>query len=69
MAVSYEQTLSFYRAIRAERLDVGDAGRRAGLKFHEACEIWSKGVAAGRLRMADDYPGFRYIEEVRRNGP
>lgn len=64
MAVSYEQSRRFYAVIRAERLDIGDAGRRAGLKFHEACEIWAKGVAAKRLRMADDVPGFRYIEEI-----
>lgn len=65
MAVSYEQTRRFYAAIRAERLDVGDAGRRAGLKFHEAAEIFAKGAAATRLRIADDFPGFRYVEEIR----
>ena len=64
MAVSYEQARRFYAVIRAERLDIGDAARRSGLKFHEACEVWAKGVAAGRLRIADDFPGFRYIQEV-----
>lgn len=66
MSVSYEQARRFYAVIRAERLDIGDAGRRAGLKFHEACEVWAKGVAAKRLTMADDVPGFRYIMEVER---
>ena len=66
MSVSYEQARRFYAVIRAERLDIGDAGRRAGLKFHEACEVWAKGVAAKRLIMADDVPGFRYIMEVER---
>ena len=64
MAVSYEQARRFYAAIRAERLDIGDAARRSGLKFAEAAEVWAKGVAAKRLRMADDVPGFRYIQEV-----
>ena len=64
MAVSYEQARRFYAAIRAERLDIGDAARRSGLSFADATEIWAKGVAAKRLRMADDVPGFRYIQEV-----
>lgn len=64
MAVSYEQTRRFYLSIRAERLDIGDAARRSGLSFSDACEIWAKGVAAKRLVMADDVPGFRYIQEV-----
>ena len=45
-------------------LDIGDAARRSGLSFADATEIWAKGVAAKRLRMADDVPGFRYIQEV-----
>ena len=61
MAVSYEQARRFYAAIRAERLDLGDAARRSGLKFHEAAEVFAKGVAAGRLEVRDDFPGFRYI--------
>ena len=64
MSVSYEQARRFYAVIRAERLDIGDAGRRAGLSFADATEIWAKGVAAGRLKIADDFPGFRYIQEV-----
>ena len=64
MAVSYEQARRFYAVIRAERLDIGDAARRSGLKFADATEIWAKGVAAGRLKIADDLPGFRYIQEV-----
>ena len=64
MAVSYEQARRFYAVIRAERLDIGDAARRSGLSFADATEIWAKGVAAGRLKIADDCPGFRYIQEV-----
>ena len=64
MAVSYEQARRFYAAIRSERLDIGDAARRAGLSFADATEIWAKGVAAGRLKIADDTPGFRWIEEI-----
>ena len=64
MAVSYEQARRFYAVIRAERLDIGDAARRSGLKFADATEIWAKGVAAGRLKIADDFPGFRHIQEV-----
>ncbi len=62
--VTPEQKRRFLAAIRADRLDIGDAARRAGLQFHEAAEIWAQGVAAKRLRMADDLPGFRFIEEV-----
>jgi hypothetical protein len=54
----------FIAAIRQERLDIGDAARRAGLTFQQAAECWADGVAAKRLRMADDLPGFRYVEEV-----
>ena len=68
MAVSYEQARRFYAVIRAERLDIGDAARRSGLKFADATEIWAKGVAAGRLKIADDFPGFRYIQEIREDG-
>ena len=64
MGVSYEQARRFYAVIRAERLDIGDAARRAGLSFADATEIWAKWVAAGRLKIADDTPGFRYIEEI-----
>ena len=64
MAVSYEQARRFYAVIRAERLDIGDAARRSGLKFADATGIWAKGVAAGRLKIADDFPGFRHIQEV-----
>lgn len=65
IAVTADQKRRFVAAIRADRLDIGDAGRRAGLRFHEAAEIWAQGVAAGRLRMGDDAPGLRFIEEVR----
>jgi hypothetical protein len=58
--------IRFINAIRAGQHDIGSAAKAAGLKFHEACECWADGVAAGRLRMADDIPGFRYIEEVKR---
>ena len=68
MAVSYEQARRFYAVIRAERLDIGDAARRSGLKFADATEIWAKGVAAGRLKIADDFPGFRHIQEIREDG-
>ena len=47
MAVSYEQARRFYAAIRSERLDIGDAARRAGLSFADATEIWAKGFAVG----------------------
>lgn len=63
--ITYEKARRFYEVIRTEKLDIGDAARRANIQFHEACEIWAKGVAAKRLRIADDYPGFRYIEEIR----
>ena len=53
MGVSYEQARRFYAAIRSERLDIADA-----------TEIWAKGCAAGRLKIADDTPGFRHIEEI-----
>ena len=68
MAVSYEQARRFYAAIRAERLDIGDAARRSGLSFADATEIWAKGVAAKRLEIRDDFPGFRYIQEIREDG-
>ena len=64
MGVSYKQARRFYAAIRSERLDIGDAARRSGLSFADATEICAKGVAAGRLKIADDFPGFRYIQEV-----
>ena len=69
MAVTREQTVRFYHAIRARRLDVGDAARCAGLRFHESAEIFSIGMARKHLFIADDFPGFRYIQEVGRDAP
>lgn len=56
----------FVAAIRAGKYDLGDASRVAGLTFSQGAEVWADGVAAGRLRIADDLPGFRYIEEIAR---
>jgi len=64
MTASVDHKRRFIAAIRADHLDIGDAARRAGLTFRDACEVWAEGVAAKRLRMADDLPGFRFIEEV-----
>ena len=36
--VTPEQKRRFLAAIRADRLDIGDAARRAGLQFHEAAD-------------------------------
>lgn len=55
----------FIAAIRAERHDLGDAARAARLKFHEAAEVLADGMAAKRLAVADDCPGFRHIVEVK----
>lgn len=59
-----DQKRRFVAAIRSGQRDIGDAGRAAGLTFAEAAECWAAGVAAKRLRMADDLPGFRYIQEI-----
>lgn len=59
-----DQKRRFVAAIRSGQRDIGDAGRAAGLTFAEAAECWAAGVAAKRLRMADDLPGFRYVEEI-----
>ena len=64
MSAPVEHKRRFLAAIRGERLDIGDAARRAGLRFCEAAEVWAEGVAAGRLRMSDDIPGFRHVAEV-----
>lgn len=65
MTVTPDQKRRFVAAIRAEPVDIGDAARRAGLSFADSAECWAAGVAAGRLAMADDLPGFRHIVEVR----
>ncbi|MCV2448480.1 hypothetical protein [Paracoccus sp. DMF] len=64
MSAPLDHKRRFLAAIRAERLDIGDAARRAGLTFREGCEVWADGVAAKRLDIADDVPGFRHVVEV-----
>lgn len=67
MQASPDQKRRFMAAIRSGRRDIGDAARAAGLTFSEAAQVWADGVAAGRLRIADDCPGFRHIEEIARS--
>lgn len=64
MTTPLEHKRRFLAAIRAERRDIGDAARAAGLTFPEAAEVWADGVAAKRLAIADDFPGFCHIVEV-----
>jgi len=64
MTASVDHKRRFIAAIRADHLDIGDAARRAGLTFRDACEVWAEGVAAKRLAIAEDVPGFRHIVEV-----
>ncbi|MBT0780552.1 hypothetical protein [Paracoccus sp. pheM1] len=66
MTAPIDHKRRFIAAIRTGRLDIGDAARRAGLTFRDACEVWAEGVAAKRLAMAEDVPGFRHIVEVGR---
>lgn len=65
MSATADQKRRFMAAIRSDKLDIGDAARRAGLTFREGCEVWADGVAAKRLAIADDVPGFRHVVEVR----
>lgn len=58
-----EHVRRFIAAIRSERLDLGDAARRAGLTFSDAANVWAFGSAAGKLRFVDKGPGDRWIEE------
>ncbi len=46
------------------RLLIGDIARAAGISFAVASEIWAEGLAAGRLRLVDDGPGYRWIERA-----
>lgn len=35
-----------------------------GLTLNRVFQVWAEGSAAGRMRIGDDTPGFRFIEPV-----
>jgi len=47
----------------AERFfnDIADA---SGLDLSRVYQVWAEGSAAGKMRVHDDGPGFRFIERV-----
>lgn len=46
------------------RLDLCGIAAATGLDGAIINEIWAEGSAAGRLRLVDQGPGFRWIERV-----
>ncbi|QRZ14714.1 hypothetical protein JWJ88_17265 [Paracoccus methylovorus] len=65
MKATTDQKRRFMAAVRSGRMMFGEIVKVSGLTFQHVFDIYAEGVTAGRLRMGDDAPGFRFIEEVR----
>lgn len=64
MAVPVEHKRRFIRAVRSGQFMFAEIAREAGLSMRETLDVFAEGVAAGKLTIADDLPGFRHIAEV-----
>ena len=64
MSATVDQKRRFMAAVRSGHHMFAELARASGLTMRETLDVWAEGVAAGKLRIADDMPGFRHIAEV-----
>ncbi|MEF9604522.1 hypothetical protein O4J55_20140 [Paracoccus sp. PXZ] len=64
MSATVDQKRRFMAVVRSGQHMFAEIAKLSGLTMHEVLEVWAEGVAAKRLRIADDVPGFRFVEEV-----
>lgn len=62
IAVTNDQKRAFIAAAEAEPRMFGEIARAARLPMDVTLEIFALGMKAGKLAIADDVPGFRYVE-------
>ncbi|TWI32763.1 hypothetical protein [Paracoccus sulfuroxidans] len=62
MTPTPDQKRAFIEAARADQRMFREIADAARLPFAVVLEIWAIGSAAGKLRIADDAPGSRWIE-------
>ena len=60
MSATVDQKRRFMAAVRSGQ----NMFAASGLTMRETLDVWAEGVAAGKLRIKDDLPGFRHVAEV-----
>lgn len=65
MSATADQKRRFMSAVRAEPRMFGEISVASGLTMRETLDVFAEGVAAKRLVIAEDMPGFRHVAEVR----
>ena len=64
MRASVDHKRRFMDAVRAEPRMFGEIAAASGLTMRETLDVFAEGVAAKRLVISDDLPGFRHVAEV-----
>ena len=64
MSATVDQKRRFMAAVRSGHHMFAEIARLSGLSMRETLDVWAEGVAAGKLCIADDMPGFRHVAEV-----
>lgn len=65
MSASPDQKRRFMTVVRSGQHMFAEIAALSGLTMRETLDVWAEGVAAGKLRIGDDVPGFRHVAEVR----
>lgn len=64
MSATVDQKRRFMAAVRSGQHMFAEIATASGLTMREALDVYAEGVAAGKLRIGDDLPGFRFVQEV-----
>lgn len=64
MSATVDQKRRFMAAVRSGQNMFAEIAAASGLTMRETLDVWAEGVAAGKLRIKDDLPGFRHVAEV-----
>ena len=65
MSATVDQKRRFMAAVRSGQHMFAEIATASGLTMRETLDVYAEGVAAGKLRIKDDLPGFRHVAEVR----
>lgn len=65
MSATVDQKRRFMAAVRSGQHMFAEIATASGLTMRETLDVYAEGVAAGKLRIDDDTPGFRHVAEVR----
>lgn len=64
MSATVDQKRRFMAAVRSGQHMFAEIATASGLTMREALDVYAEGVAAGKLRIKDDLPGFRHVAEI-----